>query len=159
MKARGVVYRVHDSLNTFLSVFLFTDFVAVSCESERLASKRTRKKKTVAELKDDESTLLKERRQLKRQLAALRLSLEKQRASNENLKRIKIGLQANESILEQYDDMATAGPIVSDKTVRSQPLKSDERYESNTSKYVLPDLNMALEEPDVVWGQLQHSFL
>ncbi|GER39320.1 methionyl-tRNA formyltransferase [Striga asiatica] len=124
--------------------------IGVNGDSERLASRRTKKKKTLAELKDDESTLLKERRQLKRQLAALRLSFEKQRASNENLKRIKIELQAKESILEQYDEMATAGAIVLDKTVRSQPLKSDGSYEPNT-KYVLPDLNMTLEE--------QHSFL
>ncbi|KAM5578604.1 hypothetical protein ABKV19_008756 [Rosa sericea] len=53
-------------------------------------SKRPRKRKTLAQLKDEESLLLKERRNLKKELLNLRLNVEKQRATNESLKRIKL---------------------------------------------------------------------
>ncbi|XP_076921795.1 uncharacterized protein LOC143583359 [Bidens hawaiensis] len=52
-------------------------------------TKRPRKKKTLAELKEDEAALLKERKQLKRQLAALQATCQKQRKENESLKKMK----------------------------------------------------------------------
>ncbi|CAH9142734.1 unnamed protein product [Cuscuta epithymum] len=61
--------------------------------NEKSKTKRSRKKKTMAELRDDEIVLLRERRLLKKELAILRLNLEKQKATNENLQRMKLDLQ------------------------------------------------------------------
>ncbi|KDO41827.1 hypothetical protein CISIN_1g0302882mg, partial [Citrus sinensis] len=61
----------------------------VVATGETTAAKRSRKKKTLAELKEEEGLLLKERRNLKNKLATLRLSFEQQRAENESLKRMK----------------------------------------------------------------------
>ncbi|KAL2525476.1 Non-specific serine/threonine protein kinase [Abeliophyllum distichum] len=44
---------------------------------------------TLAELREEENLLLKERRELKMEVAALRVNLEKQRATSESLKRMK----------------------------------------------------------------------
>ncbi|XP_057464983.1 uncharacterized protein LOC130754754 [Actinidia eriantha] len=66
----------------------------VTATSGATTSKRTKKKKTLAELKEDETLLLKERRHLKRELATLQVTLEKQRATNENLKRLKLDLDS-----------------------------------------------------------------
>ncbi|KAK9066061.1 hypothetical protein SSX86_015463 [Deinandra increscens subsp. villosa] len=57
--------------------------------NETTPTKRPRKKKTLAELKDDEMKLLKERKQLKRQLANLQATCQKQRKYNESLKKMK----------------------------------------------------------------------
>lgn len=56
--------------------------------------KRSRKKKTLAELKEEESLLLKEKKCLKNELASMRDMLKQQRARNESLKKIQ---QAAES--------------------------------------------------------------
>ncbi|ONI16377.1 hypothetical protein PRUPE_3G095200 [Prunus persica] len=65
----------------------------VAVRSEAAIFKRPRKKKTLAELKEEESFLLKERRNLKNQLATLHLTVEKQKATNESLRKIKLDLQ------------------------------------------------------------------
>ncbi|KAJ9559711.1 hypothetical protein OSB04_004871 [Centaurea solstitialis] len=52
--------------------------------NETTPTKRPRKKKTLAELKEDETTLLKERKQLKRQLASLQATCQQQRKENES---------------------------------------------------------------------------
>ncbi|KAL0342153.1 UNVERIFIED_CONTAM: hypothetical protein Scaly_1877900 [Sesamum calycinum] len=62
----------------------------VNADNDKTTSKRSKKKKTLVELKDEESWLLKERIDLKRRMAVLRLNLERQRATNENLKRMKL---------------------------------------------------------------------
>ncbi|KAL3618380.1 hypothetical protein CASFOL_038701 [Castilleja foliolosa] len=125
----------------------------VNGDSEKTVLKRTRKKKTLAELKNQECTLLKERRALKKELVALRASFEKQRATNENLKKIKIELQpgldkettfsTEESISDQ---LAIPDPIVSDNNILLQPSTSNGCPETNDSTFVVPDLNMPFEE-------------
>ncbi|CAI9267403.1 unnamed protein product [Lactuca saligna] len=65
----------------------------VARPNETTPTKRPRKKKTLAELKEDESLLLKERKQLKRQLATLQATIEKQRNENESLKKMKMDMQ------------------------------------------------------------------
>ncbi|KAL2464878.1 Ribosomal L18 c domain-containing protein [Abeliophyllum distichum] len=47
---------------------------------------------TLAELREEENLLLKERRELTMEVAALRVNLEKQRATSESLKRMKVQL-------------------------------------------------------------------
>ncbi|KAF8049545.1 hypothetical protein N665_2183s0007 [Sinapis alba] len=51
--------------------------------------KRSRKKKTLAELKEEESLLLKEKKSLKNELASMRDLLKQQRARNESLKKMQ----------------------------------------------------------------------
>ncbi|KVH98067.1 uncharacterized protein LOC112511256 [Cynara cardunculus var. scolymus] len=63
--------------------------------NETTPTKRPRKKKTLAELKEDETTLLKERKQLKRQLASLQATCQQQRMENESLKKMKMDLQCD----------------------------------------------------------------
>ncbi|KAJ0257102.1 Uncharacterized protein HA466_0080300 [Hirschfeldia incana] len=51
--------------------------------------KRSRKKKTLAELREEESLLLKEKKSLKNELASMRDMLKQQRARNESLKKMQ----------------------------------------------------------------------
>ncbi|PWA91651.1 hypothetical protein CTI12_AA089330 [Artemisia annua] len=60
--------------------------------NETTPTKRPRKKKTLAELKEDE-TALKERKQLKRQVANLQAACEKRRKENESLNKMKNDMQ------------------------------------------------------------------
>ncbi|KZV30071.1 hypothetical protein F511_17293 [Dorcoceras hygrometricum] len=64
----------------------------VISSSQKASSKRSRKKKNLAELKEEEVSLIKERRDLKREIATLRANLENQRSVNERLKRMKLEL-------------------------------------------------------------------
>ncbi|KAF8041767.1 hypothetical protein BT93_A0385 [Corymbia citriodora subsp. variegata] len=63
---------------------------SASTVSTSVAGKRPRKKKTLAELREEESLLLKERRNLKHELDTLRHNFEKERSINQSLKRIKV---------------------------------------------------------------------
>ncbi|XP_043719091.1 uncharacterized protein LOC122667011 [Telopea speciosissima] len=67
------------------------------------AGRRSRKKKTFAELKEEESLLLKESINLKKELETLRADFEEQRAKNETFKRMKLDLQ-----LQSGKDAATS---------------------------------------------------
>ncbi|KAG7591826.1 hypothetical protein ISN45_Aa01g008100 [Arabidopsis thaliana x Arabidopsis arenosa] len=58
--------------------------------------KRSRKKKTLAQLKEEESLLLKERKSLKNELATMQDLLKQQRARNESLKKIQAEPQKND---------------------------------------------------------------
>ncbi|XP_027085653.2 uncharacterized protein [Coffea arabica] len=60
-------------------------------------NKKSKKKRTFAELKEEEDLLLKERVTLKRELASLHVTLEEQKARSENLKRFKIDLNLQTS--------------------------------------------------------------
>ncbi|PIN18673.1 hypothetical protein CDL12_08661 [Handroanthus impetiginosus] len=146
----------------------------VNGDSEKTTSKRSRKKKTLAELKDEENLLIKEKRDLKREIDAVRMNLEKQRAINENLKRRKIELPnlpdrqittaAEESVSDQLQQKTSSShpiPPVSDNDVTLQPSTSNGCCPKQTpdaasdSKFVLPDLNFPCEEdpcPDVICG-------
>lgn len=134
---------------------------------EKAASKRSRKKKTLAELKDEENSLLKERRELKRDISALRINLEKQRAQNEKLKRIKIESlplpdtetsATKETASARLQQKTTAGhpnlpitpPIISGNAVALQSSDCSTQQNADTPfspPFVLPDLNMPFEDP------------
>ncbi|XP_010497407.1 PREDICTED: uncharacterized protein LOC104774528 isoform X1 [Camelina sativa] len=58
--------------------------------------KRSRKKKTLAQLKEEESLLLKEKKGLKNELASMRELLKQQKARNESLKKMQAESQKNE---------------------------------------------------------------
>ncbi|KAJ4874356.1 Uncharacterized protein Rs2_39374 [Raphanus sativus] len=88
--------------------------------------KRSRKKKTLAELKDEEVMLLKESKGLKNELASMRDLVEQQRVRNNSLKKMK---------------------------AESQSALSCKRALEQSSSFLLPDLNMPLEtdtSPEVI---------
>ncbi|CAA7019993.1 unnamed protein product [Microthlaspi erraticum] len=88
--------------------------------------KRSRKKKTLAELKEEEVMLLKERKCLKNDLASMRDLVEQQRTRNNALKKMK---------------------------AESQSALSCKRAFEQGSSFLLPDLNMPLDtdpSPEVI---------
>ncbi|XP_071733442.1 uncharacterized protein [Rutidosis leptorrhynchoides] len=96
-------------------------------QNETPPTKRPRKKKTLAELKEDETTLLKERKQLKRQIATLQATCQNKRLENESLKKMKNDLQSQQH-----------GSTVSEVHKRME--------EKKDNGFVLPDLNVAVGE-------------
>ncbi|KAL0010816.1 hypothetical protein SO802_005924 [Lithocarpus litseifolius] len=93
----------------------------VAVNGETNTNKRSRKKKSLAELREEESLLLTERINLKNELAALRLTLEKQRATNDSLKRIKHDLQS-----QQNEKTTTACAMASVAAISDRPQKIEE---------------------------------
>ncbi|KAL2554891.1 hypothetical protein Fot_08510 [Forsythia ovata] len=133
----------------------------VNGTNEQNNKKRSRKKKTLAELREEENLLLKERRELKMEVAALRVNLEKQRATSESLKRMKIELQLvpdggtlipDETISGQCQQKV-ADPIthsivsgIDDSLQRSASNGYQNTPAAPESKLALPDLNIPFEE-------------
>ncbi|KAF3954740.1 hypothetical protein CMV_019957 [Castanea mollissima] len=93
----------------------------VAVNGETNTNKRSRKKRSLAELREEESLLLTERINLKNELAALRLTLEKQRATNDSLKRIKHDLQS-----QQNEKTTTASAMASVAPISDRPQKIEE---------------------------------
>ncbi|KAK9232442.1 hypothetical protein WN943_022688 [Citrus x changshan-huyou] len=135
---------------------------------------------TLAELKEEEGLLLKERRNLKNKLATLRLSFEQQRAENESLKRMKLDVLSQQSmeivrasgsqeaILNQHYQMkvlcdptrmilSTHGASTHGACNDVKPLpphgSSEVEGGSNGSSFLLPDLNLPVD-PDSGSGNL-----
>ncbi|KAG5537463.1 hypothetical protein RHGRI_024781 [Rhododendron griersonianum] len=136
------------------------------------SNKKSRKKKTLPELKEEEILLLKERRQLKRELDTLRDTLEKQRATNESLKRLRLDLESQqaaervtaiasfEGLADQRrQKLASCDPIPSvlqpdariddhdDELLLSPngPSKLKQEIIDQEDKFLLPDLNIPVE--------------
>ncbi|XP_004235918.2 uncharacterized protein [Solanum lycopersicum] len=147
----------------------------VNGTSDATTSKRSRKKKTLAELKMDEIMLIKERKQLKKQVALLRASVENQRETNQKLKRMKLDVlpqQANErgttvaydGISGQYQQEVQPSypviPILLEKAankvaVSPSSLEKQQDVSDLDSNFVLPDLNIPFGEAsgsDNLWG-------
>ncbi|KAK4798710.1 hypothetical protein SAY86_031036 [Trapa natans] len=68
--------------------------VIVVNDSTSSPNKKLKRKKTLAELKDEESLLLRERIHLNKELAVLNATFVDQRVRNENLKRMKLNFNA-----------------------------------------------------------------
>ncbi|KAJ8553593.1 hypothetical protein K7X08_024271 [Anisodus acutangulus] len=121
------------------------------------ASKKSRKKKTLAELKDEEILLIKERKQLKKELAIVHTNLEKLRDTNQNLKRMKLDLhpqQSNErGTIVAYDGSSgqfqkkalPSNPAIPIAVLPSS-LEEKQDVAALESKFVLPDLNIPFGE-------------
>ncbi|XP_051148036.1 uncharacterized protein LOC127263117 [Andrographis paniculata] len=107
---------------------------SIAIESDK-ASKRSRKKKTLAQLKSEEHTLFKERRNLKREISSARASLERHRAVNESLKRIKVDLQT-------HTPESTNCRAIPPKKLPEVSSTSFDRT------FFLPDLNIPFDEPN-----------
>lgn len=144
---------------------------------ETTSTKRTRRKKTLAELKEEEDLLQKERRLLKKELTTLRLHLEKARANNEKLKRMKVELEApaeaesgskvatelvisdqlQQTMASDDDDSAAILLTVAAESLECSLTNGCSAVEEKlgASKFVLPDLNLPFEEtsnPDILCG-------
>lgn len=97
---------------------------------------KSHKRKSFADLKEEEGSLLKERIHINKELASMRLNLNQQMATSENLKRIKIDFDQNPR-KEHEPALALAVEISC-------------RVEAEWEKgFVLPDLNMTPNEEDV----------
>ncbi|KAF9666094.1 hypothetical protein SADUNF_Sadunf16G0193000 [Salix dunnii] len=128
--------------------------VAVTRETPTI--KRSRKKKKLVDLREEEILLLKEKRQLKNKLATYRESLEKERVRNERLKRMKFDLQS-----QHRPGMLTASVNSEIISIQPQDIKvaCDSTYsmfqhnvsfqlqegEDRKSSFTLPDLNLPVE--------------
>ncbi|KAF8407201.1 hypothetical protein HHK36_006328 [Tetracentron sinense] len=153
--------------------------VTAACET---TIRRSRKKKTFAELKEEESLLMNERIYLKKELMTLRITLEEQRARNKSLKRMKLDLHPQSAtkadtasfalekvISDQFhhnkaatvDHTPTILPtsVTCDELLSpSPPLESQIQRKdvvSWESSFVLPDLNLPIEEEsgsEVLYG-------
>ncbi|RZC70964.1 hypothetical protein C5167_034112 [Papaver somniferum] len=137
---------------------------------------RSRKKQKVADLKEEESFLLKEKINLKKELVTLKNTYEGSKAVNDSLKRIKLdlktrstretGASCDASIRANYSDQFRNAREIIDETpiFRTRGKFNGLEYcevETKLSSavrgsfFVLPDLNMPLEDDscaDVVYG-------
>ncbi|GAB2275394.1 hypothetical protein Dimus_010155 [Dionaea muscipula] len=132
-------------------------FPDVRSKGTGTAKKRTRRKKTFAELKEEESSLLKERAYLKKEIATLHVTLKEQRSLNHSLKRMKIdfhvesrakkwGPTMNESVAQ---NSAETSSYEQPKhiTWNDHPLPESCPADENAGDkdqvvFALPDLNM-----------------
>ncbi|KAG6649670.1 hypothetical protein I3843_07G222200 [Carya illinoinensis] len=138
--------------------------------NESTATKRSRRKKTFAELKDEENSLLKERIYLKKELATLRATFKEQKARNESFKRMKLDLILHSAknpnaTVDGQENAVLREPIQAstsyhtfprlredspnDDTMQSEPCTTDKATASvRDSSCFLPDLNMMPSEED-----------
>ncbi|CAK7353850.1 unnamed protein product [Dovyalis caffra] len=125
--------------------------------------KRSRKRKTYSELKEEETQLVKEKVYLKKEIETVRATVKEERVRNENLKRIKIDLNLhyeNEpegAVSSQFHqgEASTCNDVPS--TLPTHDAKGDSHPESSSSEtdkgisnhdrsFTLPDLNMMPSE-------------
>ncbi|WJX70086.1 hypothetical protein P8452_54234 [Trifolium repens] len=138
----------------------------VANQKEKVATKNPKRKKTLAELKEEESLLSKERRNLKNELASLRLAVEKERTTNESLKRMKLDFESrqnsNNATISNSSQFVEAvccpSNSISPKTVTHKVLIDDSHVNAANDpskvqeigkqepKFVLPDLNLLVED-------------
>lgn len=141
-------------------------------ETTSSSNRRLRRKKTFAELKEEESLLLKERVNLKKEIATLRATYKEQSARNENLKKMKIDLnlqcaknlcstsdESEKEISEQSQQRVASSADQVPTTLSRYALVDDHQQSDSceTHKHVpaeeeglflLPDLNMMPCEDD-----------
>ncbi|KAG5018599.1 hypothetical protein JHK82_014542 [Glycine max] len=129
------------------------------------STKRCRRKKTFAELKEEESSLLKESIYLKKEIASVNANFEAQRAKNESLKRMKLDVgskyQNNPSSTSVEPQRLPAGQphqrIVVSTEALIRPIQEDTHSLASESRpnrikstgesfFLIPDLNMVPSE-------------
>ncbi|GLU22005.1 hypothetical protein SLE2022_381080 [Rubroshorea leprosula] len=126
----------------------------VPVTSETTGNKRSRRKKTLPELKEEESLLLKEKRYLKNELATFRLKVEKERAENEILKRMKLDLLSNRAT-EATMALVVPNPAISDQCQQTQVSNGPKSVACNADEPTLPNNSSKLQEV----GNREPSFL
>ncbi|KAL5152680.1 hypothetical protein HKD37_13G038747 [Glycine soja] len=139
----------------------------VANPSETATTRKTRRKKTLTELKEEEDLLLKERRNLEKELASLRLTIQKHRATNESIKRLKLDFESRQNssaaaTASEVSGKAVNGPFQFVKsechpsnsvTHDDSPVcaanaspKAQDNIGNRESTFVLPDLNLPADE-------------
>ncbi|XP_057739384.1 uncharacterized protein LOC130956365 [Arachis stenosperma] len=98
-----------------------------------IPTSKCRRKKTFAELKEQETSLLKERTYLKKEIEHLNANFEAQRAQNETLKRIKRDM----SLKHQKNPSSK-----SDEECYKPSLGALVETKSHAASFLIPDLNM-----------------
>ncbi|XP_028799081.1 uncharacterized protein LOC114754483 isoform X1 [Neltuma alba] len=124
-----------------------------ACTGNSASTKRCRKNKTFAELKEEESVLLKERTHLEKELATLSATFNEQRARNESLKRIKFDLGAT---CKNSPSSASGENTLCKVQTRTAEDGSDPQSDSKAGRtessgesgFLIPDLNMMPSEGD-----------
>ncbi|XP_019173977.1 PREDICTED: uncharacterized protein LOC109169564 [Ipomoea nil] len=124
-----------------------------------ISSQRSKRKKTFAELKEEENSLLKERVHLERELASMHVTLNQQRARSDNLKKIKFDLNlesANqqpvnlESTKTQPSSVLPRHNTTKDDPVSSDSCRDEKAVASQNNRcFILPDLNMEPSEEEI----------
>ncbi|KAF8035851.1 hypothetical protein BT93_C1773 [Corymbia citriodora subsp. variegata] len=134
--------------------------------------KKSKKRKTFAELKEEEGLLLKERVDLKKEIATLRATFKEQTTRNESLKRMKLDVDTNTTKIttaisatrepEKVNPNAHGceAPSTADHAASTSPTQvacpsgsSDSHQrcgspEKQSDSFLLPDLNMIPSEED-----------
>ncbi|KAK8544769.1 hypothetical protein V6N13_045846 [Hibiscus sabdariffa] len=122
-------------------------------EASNSTTKRTRRKKTLAELKEQEDMLLNERIHLQKEIATMHATCKEQRARNEHLKRIKLDLDLHIAnnlgfVVDEPEKVLPCHSVRS--SLPSDPM--DDRKplldSHDVDCFVLPDLNMMPGEDD-----------
>ncbi|XP_022751811.1 uncharacterized protein LOC111300446 [Durio zibethinus] len=142
-------------------------------ETTSTTTKRSRRKKTFAELKEEENKLLKEMIYLKKEIASMHAACNEHRARNENLKRIKLDLnlhtaknpglfadepekvpscQPNQRVPSSLDYIPSTLPLhaIDDRKPLSDSCDDGKAISSEETFFLLPDLNMMPAEDDSV---------
>ncbi|MED6159355.1 hypothetical protein PIB30_041592 [Stylosanthes scabra] len=88
-----------------------------------ISTSKCRRKKTFAELKEQETSLLKERTYLKKEIEHLNASFEAQKAQNETLKRIKLNMTSKHE-------------------KKNYPSSKSHAIGGEVASFLIPDLNM-----------------
>ncbi|XP_022131906.1 uncharacterized protein LOC111004928 [Momordica charantia] len=138
-----------------------------SAAATATATKRLRRKKTFAELKEEEGMLLKEKLHLKKELASLRATFEEQRAKNESLKKMKVEVDFNLKYTEKFSTNSNMAEETSSTLTHQRessnhdtipptlPFTGSGSFEAQSQKskssedecvFILPDLNMIPSE-------------
>ncbi|CAL0321982.1 unnamed protein product [Lupinus luteus] len=109
--------------------------------NETTTTKKSRRKKTLAELKEEEGLLSKEQRSLKNELASLRVTAEKHRATNERLKRMKLEFESRQNSKSATTTFEVSGKAVLDpsKFQEAQCYPSSSLSSNNGTHKVLGD--------------------
>ncbi|KAK8523458.1 hypothetical protein V6N13_113404 [Hibiscus sabdariffa] len=105
---------------------------SATTETNTISSKRAGRKKTFAELKEEEDLLMKERVHLEKEIASTRVTCKEHQGTNDNLKRIRLDL--NSSLIDDEPEK------VPSSWGSNLPLEAG--VCSDKSIFVLPDLNM-----------------
>ncbi|MED6109525.1 hypothetical protein PIB30_034521 [Stylosanthes scabra] len=114
--------------------------------SNSASNKKCRKRKTFSQLQEEESSLLKEKIYLTKEIANVSASCKAQRARNESLKRMKHDLGSTpDGLLHPSSDQPKPTVVTSTK---DDTLPQQEAAESTKSVFLVPDLNMMPSEDD-----------
>ncbi|MED6119712.1 hypothetical protein PIB30_014083 [Stylosanthes scabra] len=120
--------------------------------SNSASNKKCRKRKTFSQLQEEESSLLKEKIYLTKEIANVSASCKAQRARNESLKRMKLDLGSTpDGLLPPNSDQPKRTAITSSAipcATKDDTLPQQEAAETTKSVFLVPDLNMMPSEDD-----------